>query len=141
MTFEEYREKYPEVHDIPKSWDRSFFDKTYTLDETLDFCVNALDGDIESFYEAFCWRTCPGHINWWMDAADEWYETGIMPLRLKPPLEEVIKHIGDKMGIELFANDTAKRVRRDKRGLNDRSDEYNGQSTIDDYIKRNKKET
>ena len=32
--------------------------------------------------------------------------------------------------------DTAQRERRDKRLLNDRSDEYNGSGTIDDYMAR-----
>jgi len=89
MSFEEYREKYPNVHDKPKSWERGFF-KENTTRETVELCYKAYHGDIQSFFDAFCYRTVPGHINWWMDQAEIWDDTGEMPEVLKEPIFEAL---------------------------------------------------
>ena len=51
-------------------------------------------------------------------------------------ITEIAKEAEFKGTLNLWILDTAKRTRADKRGLTDRSDEYNGQATIDDFMRR-----
>lgn len=103
LSFEEVRDLYPDVHDEPKSWFRSWF-KKHGLTERCDLFWSAAHGDLDAMCEVFCWRTSPGHIVWWMHHAEIWDNTGEMPEILQAPLME-----GWKAACDFYRKETGER--------------------------------